>query len=429
MTPKPGRVLASGAFGREATLSLGRVRTYKPFIITTIAYLLIMQVGLYVLLVPKALQGSPDFRHLYTAGYMVRSGYAHQLYDSDVNHQLQTELAGPLKIPFTFDHLAYESLFFAPLSLLRFKTGYILFFGINLTMLAACFFMLRSYMCTLGKIWKWLPPAIFVCFYPVTVALIQGQDSILMLTLLIAGFLSHQRKQSFWAGALVGLTLFKFQFSIPILILCLAWKWWRFAIGFLTSSVAVSALSVWIAGFAGTVVYLRSLLSMSVGLKTGEQEGFYGIHPSLMPNLRGLFSVAAGPYVSHFWVQALTMIFSALLIFVAARSRPSLSLAIVVSVLVSYHGLIHDASLLLAPIALLGAASLERSWRSARWTLGLVALILILPTMLMLASGPYWLLALPVLALLAVYTFQENLEIPCTLGQELMFRHQNASLL
>lgn len=396
---------------RDALSTLKCIEPYKPFVVTFLAYLLILQVGVCVLLMPVALSGRPDFRHLYTAGYMLRSGYAHELYNPIVNHELQTKLAGPLNIPFTFDHLAYEALFFAPFSFLSFKSAYILFFGLDLGLIAACIGMLNPYTSGLRVFSKWLPATIALCFYPVTSALIQGQDSILMLTLVIVAFLLHQKKHDFSAGIFVGLTLFKFQYGIPIFILFLAWKWWRSAIGFLTSAVAVSGLSVWIAGFAGTLVYLKSLLSMSVGMKTGQQESFLAIHPSLMPNLRGLFSVLAGPYTSHFWIQVVTVVASVLLIFMAARKRPSFSLAIIVAVLVSYHGLIHDATLLVLPIGLLGAASLEGSWAANRWIIGLLCMILAGPTFLMQAGGSsYWMLALPLCGILTVAVLQETRE-------------------
>ena len=382
--------------------AIGLAISYRSFVVAILAYLLIMNIISCFFYVPIALLGRSDFRHLYTAGYMVRSGYAHQLYDNDVEYELQNKLAGSLNINLPFNYLAYEALFFAPLSFVGFKLAYILYFGINLVLVAACFLMLKPYLLSLRRIWAWLPLAIFVCFYPVTVALIQGQDSILMLTLIIAAFVSRRTGHELASGILVGLTLFKFHFSIPFLLLFLAWKWWRTVIGFCAASVTVAGVSLWIAGFAGMGVYLRSLVSMSVGLITAQQQDFYGIHPAGMPNLRGLVSVMAGPYVSHFWVQAITIVCSTLLLFLAARSRPSFSLAVLVSVLVSYHSLIHDTALLVIPLGLLGAASILNRFPYSEWVALLAAVILVSPTVLILMPGYPWVLALPVLALTAL---------------------------
>ena len=55
----------------------------------------------------------------------------------------------------------------------------------------------------LEEIWTRLPVAIFACFYPITIALIQGQDSILMLTLVVAAFVAHRNGNDLWAGIFV----------------------------------------------------------------------------------------------------------------------------------------------------------------------------------------------------------------------------------
>jgi hypothetical protein len=387
--------------------------SYRPFILVIFAYMLIMSVGSCVFWVPLALRGRMDFRHLYTAGYMVRSGHAHELYDSDAEFKFQNELAGPLTMTLPFNHLAYEALFFLPLSFAGFRLAYLLFFGINLVLVAACCKMLQPYLTSLKTIWTWLPPAILFCFYPIAAALIQGQDSIIMLTLVVAAFVSHRKGNDFWAGILVGLTVFKFHFSIPFLVLFLAWKWWRAALGFLASSAGAIAVSVAITGFGGTAVYLRSLVSMSLELKTAQQQDFYGIHPVGMPNLRGLIYALTSQHLGHLWMQILTVVLSAVLLLVAARSRPSFSLAVLVTVLVSYHALLHDISLLVLPIGLLGAASILEWLPYSGWTAALAGLILVLPTLLIQMPGYPWLLTVPVLALTVLHLVQLAKPLEC----------------
>ena len=382
--------------------------SYRSFVITILAYLFILNLLSCYFFIPFALRGRPDFRHLYAAGYMVRAGYADKLYDGETNLRLQTQLAGPLNIPLTFNHLAYEALIFAPLSLLKFRTAYLVFFGINLALLIASFLMLKPYIVSLSLIWRWLPQALFVCFYPIAIALIQGQDSIILVTLLIGAFVSLQKGNEWRAGVLVGLTLFKLQFGIPIFVMFVAWKWWRGAAGFLVSGMAVMLVSLGIAGLPETSVYLRSLLSMSVTLKTAQQQDFYGIHPDTMPNLRGVFTALGEPHMTHSLVQIATIACSAALLALAARSRPSFPLAVLVSFLVSYHGLIHDASILVIPIALLGAASVVGEIPWAQWTAVLAGVIVILPGLLTQTGGRAWLVGLPILALTVVHLVQSR---------------------
>src|SRR5947208_13585712 len=41
---------------------------------------------------PQALHGNSDFRQLYTAAYMIRTGHGHELYDYQAQKQLQDAL-------------------------------------------------------------------------------------------------------------------------------------------------------------------------------------------------------------------------------------------------------------------------------------------------------------------------------------------------
>ena len=56
----------------------------------------------------------------------------------------------------------------------------------------------------LAAIYRWLPPAMFLAFLPIAAALLQGQDSILLLTLLAAALVSLHSGREFAAGVLAG---------------------------------------------------------------------------------------------------------------------------------------------------------------------------------------------------------------------------------
>jgi Glycosyltransferase family 87 len=380
---------------------LGQAKSWRSFVITVVCYLFIVQLALLYFYVPIALRGRTDFRHLYIAGYMVRSGNAHQLFDYDAGGQFQNTLVSSSVWTLPFNHLAYEALFFAPFSLLPFRSAYLGFFCLNLVLLFICYRLLRSYLVGMAQIWPWLPRALFTCFLPVTAALIQGQDSIILLTLMTAAFVSLEKGHPLQAGIFVGLTLFKFQFTIPMLLLFLAWKWWRAAAGCVAAGAVVGLLSVWVTGVAEFRLYAHSLVSMSAGLKTHAQQERYGIYPEVMPNLRGFLSTMIGQ-ASNGWAQAITILCSCLVLFLAVRRRPSFSIAIGVAVLVSYHAVIHDAALLIIPIASLVVAALETRFASSRSAICLAAAVFVTPTVLMVAGGHFYLLAPIVLAMLLV---------------------------
>src|SRR5712692_626516 len=274
-------------------LTADMVKIDPPFYVKGLALgipaiLLGLQISGWIFFIPVITHGHVDFRQLYTGGYMLRSGHARELYDYDAQRTFEDRLVSPEQIALPVNHLAYEELLFVPLSLLKFRAAYFAFMAVNLALLAVSFRLLRPWMDNLAEVSRWLPAAMFLVFIPVVVALMQGQDSIVLLTLLAAAVVSLDRGREFAAGFFVGLGLFKFQIVIPIALLFLAWRRWRSSAGFALSGAAAGAVSLWLVGLAQAVVYVRSLFSMSVALNSPLDQYRYGIVPSSMPNLRGL---------------------------------------------------------------------------------------------------------------------------------------------
>jgi hypothetical protein len=91
----------------------------RPLVITIAFLLFFVSVAGVFLMLPLGKSGRVDFRHLYTAGYMVRAGHAADVYDYALCEKFQNELVGPAQGVLPFNHLAYEALFYAPFSLLN----------------------------------------------------------------------------------------------------------------------------------------------------------------------------------------------------------------------------------------------------------------------------------------------------------------------
>jgi hypothetical protein len=358
----------------------------------------------FVAVIPIALTGHVDFRQLYTAGYMLRSGHGHQLYDYDATEKFQNALVSTASGALPFNHLACESLLFAPLSLLPYKTAYFAFLLLNLAVAAIAFRALRPYLKSLSQASPLLPLALFACFFPLTMALTEGQDSILLLALMIFAARALDRDADFTAGILVGLTLFKFQYGLPIVLLFLLWKKWRFLAGFAVSAVTLLLLSVVITGPTAFLSYLHSLTEMSSRLSSGNAIR-YGIHPEAMPNLRGLVQslTNASPHLT----LIATAVLSLIVVAVAATKRSSLPLALLTAILVSYHHLITDAVMLFLPAiwALdrsLDSGANQAASRSTNWISWTSSLLLVSPAILLLAGARFYLLPILILLLLAL---------------------------
>jgi len=370
------------------TSILDSAKSIRPFVVGGCAFLLVIQLILFIIGIPIAVGGRADFRQFYTAGYMVRSGHSAEIYDYGSTVKFQSQVVSPGDNALPFNNLAYDPAPFAPLSLLSFPIAYVVFFIVNLSLLSASIVMLRPYTPSLRAVWSKVPVAIVAGFLPVGLALLQGQDSLILLTLLVCSFTALQRDRDYAAGVFLGLTLFKFQYSLPIALLFLAWKKWRVISGFAITSILLVIVSFAITG-AGA--YAKYLLSMSVGLTTPEQRFRYGINPLFMPNIRGLAFAAGGHGL------LVTAALSVLVLAWAILAKPSFPTFVLTAMLVSYHGLMHDAAVLLIPLIVLGDAAVRAS---ETWKVWLIIAILFYPTLTVIYAFPNFLLAIPVIALL-----------------------------
>jgi glycosyl transferase family 87 len=320
------------------------------------AYLIGVHLWTWVFTLPIFLKGEADFRPFYTAGYMVRTGQAAKLHDYLAQYQLQNQIVSQGDIALPFIHPAYEALFFAPLSYLSYRTGYLVFLALNVALLCLVYRLMRPWMANLARIYAWLPAALFLAFLPIAAALIKGQDSVLLLASIAGAWVYLSRDREFPAGILLGLALFKFQVVLPIAFLFLVWRRWRFFSGFAFSGGVVTLLTIWLLGMKGAFLYARSLFVMSVST-SGIHQFIYAIYPRAMPNLYGLVFGLTDPWLPTFWIQATTLLVSAVFLCIVivwglkGKSDSNLFLvAVTCSTLLSYHLFIHDLSVLLIPL-------------------------------------------------------------------------------
>jgi hypothetical protein len=287
----------------------------------------------------KLASGFLDFRLPYAAGYMVRTGHGSQLYDLAMQKYFHDSLVSPLPRLLPFIHPAYESLLYVPLSLLPFREAYWVFFLINLGLLTLCFHLLRPHLIQLTTIWPALPYALFLGFAPLCPALIEGQDSILLLTLLCASFVNLENRELL-SGLLVGLGVFRFHLVLPLAVLFVVWRRWRFSIGFALSSLTCGVVSLLIAPYGSYLNILRHL----------NDAGLYSMLPKLMPNLRGLGHLVAPHHPEVFVIVASALLLASVAIWRPSSIRKGFLAAATLSVLTGYHVLAHDFTLLLLPI-------------------------------------------------------------------------------
>ena len=391
----------------------------QPYYITALALaipalMLGVQIAGWISFIPVIRDGHADFRNVYVAGYMVRVGRGAELYNYQAQKELQDALVSREEVALPFIRPAYQALLLVPFSLLPFRPAYCAFLLLNLTALGLAFSFLHPHMHNLARVWSGLPFGLFL-FLPVGAAVMQGQDSVILLALLAAAMACLDEDHPVAAGALIAVGLFKFQLVIPIALLFLAWRQWKVFLGFFSVAVILACISIRIIGIGQLGYYIRSILSIGTSQRLGSGLPLPVDH---MANLHGL---AFGMFGSSKWVLFGVGIASLALMLWAGFNTPLkrelLPTAITVSAAVSYYLFIHDMSVLLIPIATTLDSCIEseavKDKRVEHWRLRAAALLFVAPSLIAFAANQFWLASLPLVAfsLLSVKTRRPSVPV------------------
>lgn len=369
-----------------AGMALGRKTEF-----VAAAFLLAMTIGHVVMvisLVPSLRSGYQDFTIFYTAGRLLHNGPASALYNLGAQYHLQQEFAPQVYIrrgPLPYNHPPFEALLFLPFAHLEFWPAYLLWTALNLGMLAISLALLRREFQQIRRLSRATLVLATTGFFPVAIAVILGQDAILLLLICVLALVCLARKRDIAAGAIVAAGLFKFHLIIP-LVLLLAIRRWRTLVGFLPVAVALAAISVAMLGWHGPADYVHFVLQLE---KSGAGAG---IGTYEMPNLRGLISYLPG-FTANGTPTILLTLAASLGVFMIARRRikggrdfigHSFTLAAATAILVSYHGFANDLSLLLPGTLFLFSDITEVQGDSPKASLMLLVLLFLTPLYVLL---------------------------------------------
>lgn len=369
-------------------------RMFALLLVSAVFLVLLEALGLHTLKHPEVVT---DFRQAYGAGRMVLTE-PHALYNLDRQKQVQDATISPQDIPLPFVHPAYEALLYAPFAVLPYRAAYLAFIAFNVVLLVLLFLATRGLFERPASVPP-VPGLVFFLYVPALVAIWQGQDSVLFLCLCAAVWLQLERGRDALAGFLLALCLFRFQLALPVAALLMVRRGRRFAGGFTLTATAVAALSVALTGWSGTRDFVHLLQGVSLsGDQSSKAQFVFAMHPFAMPNLFGLlFACGAGRMNAHAAMLLTLAVYLAVLAFAALRMRrvssaAAMAMAVMGAFLVSHHLYLHDATLLLLPLALIGN----------RRPVLIGATVFYLPIVLFFFVGTksLFLLAVPALALL-----------------------------
>ncbi len=212
---------------------------------------------------------------------MLADGHGHQLYDVAIQQQYQARYAG--RVGTLYTHPPFEALIYLLVAWLPLRRAYLLWSLLSLGFLTVG---MRHLAKTAQFPWDWrILFGASLTFVPALLCLLQGQDSLLLLMLVILAFTALRANRAFSAGCWLGLGLFKFQLTLPLmLVLVLSQgRSTRNGImkGFSLIALALAAVSVAVSGWSVLTLYPRFLVHFPE-LPSPD------IFPLAMANLRGL---------------------------------------------------------------------------------------------------------------------------------------------
>jgi hypothetical protein len=295
-----------------------------------------------------------DFKMFYAAAVGLRSGHSGEIYDPNFHVQLQRQLVPSL--PFrdvkVYTHPPYELLVYLPLSYLPYKAACYCWIAITLLLAVLCGRMLPGYAAILG-------------LFPLLVAVLEQQDSVLALLIVICSWLALRRGRDGWAGFVLGLALFRFQFILPFALILMFWKP-KLLKGFVPSGILVVAVSLAMVGPAGLRSYADYMSSMANASSKAITQRGYIVDPRTNPTLRGLiYEVTGGgggsasPATSRILPAAIGILellcLAAAWMFMRsdAPTEGKFAFAILAGLVLSFYLLMHDLVLLALPFTLL----------------------------------------------------------------------------
>ncbi|MBV9169167.1 MAG: DUF2029 domain-containing protein [Chloroflexi bacterium] len=301
-----------------------------------------------------------DYIAFYTAGRLVLSGEAAQIYDHDTVAAFQHALLDGRANDFhdAFRNPPFLALMFAPLALLDLLPSVGIWTLLSIAcLIAACWLMLQR-LPSLRPAWRGIALAVFA-FGPVYFNLVDGENAAVSLLLYVLLYRAltdgHDRRAGVWAA----LGLFKPQLFFVFPLVFLATRRWRALTAYGLVAAALGAISVMLVGVEGVQSWLRALM---------DTESLNAAHNSWrMLSLKTFFELVLpdAPVVSLLLYAACAILLVGLLLRAWRHHRegdlPLLWAATsLVAVLVDPHLVDYDLSVLV-PAALLAIVLIPRT--------------------------------------------------------------------
>jgi hypothetical protein len=335
------RIFAGGA---ERTSSRTIVKVYKLTLAACVAGSLVFHLAIMWASAHHIAGGYGDFIIFYTGAQIINDGKSKELFKVETQNAYQAKFEVPqLEWPLPFNHAPYELVLFLPLVHFSYPVAHAIWSGANLILVLIMLVWLVAYA---NSPYGFFIAAAVFAWFPTMETFRLGQDSILSTALLLAVFVALKHERDTWAGFLLAIGLYKPQLALPMAGLFFVARRWRSVAAFGMTGAILAVFSFAMVGWQGILDWVSILKSMD--------RYSWIIHPANMPNIRGLLYDWFQPGTRTIPVFIVTVVISVVLYTVTIylwRGEINVldpdfdlkfSLAIVTSLLVSYHLYSHD---------------------------------------------------------------------------------------
>jgi hypothetical protein len=292
-----------------------------------------------------------DFPCFYAAAKLIWQSPS-ALYDDASQLAIQKTIdprIGDSILPFTYP--PFTAVVYMPLGWLSFPAAFLVITLINVILLAFSLRLLITRLQLTRQQSTWLILS-GLCNFGVHSVLLQGQTSLIVLTLLTIFTVTTQNHRPIGAGLSAGMLFVKPQLQLIPFIILLSRRWWHALVIASITATVLAVCSVVLVGWPAILEYMN-LLNTYITKERG-----YGSYPESMQNLRAVAQyLVSYSWAARLWIALIVPVVAAIFLLNAKLDADPNIVAMqwignfIAGVLIAPHFNAHDLAVLIIPVA------------------------------------------------------------------------------
>lgn len=308
-----------------------------------VLFVLLAVIGVWTVVVfttPHGPHDRVDFIGSYSSAKILLSN-RHSLYSIPLQFAVQRASGSQIYAPWA--HPAPEALLFVPLTAFSWFQAFAIWTAVSVGCFLLCCYLMAEELGGLRSIEHYALMAL--CGIPALEGLWLGQDHALFLMVWVFAWRALKKDADGTAGALIGLSLIRYQFGLPMLLFLLVLRRWRLL------AAAAATGSMVLGGWF--LIVGRGLVSSYAGMLHVMVQTTDVLEAPSMLDIRGFCSLitpAHGSLAAS--IASLAMLAWALIAVRKLRSEDAFAFSMVVSLILDPHAFAYELVILFIPMTL-----------------------------------------------------------------------------